>query len=384
MRLVYLTETYPPEINGVSLTVERTVAFLRRQGHQVSLFRPRQRGEGPLDTRDEWRTAGLPIPMYPDLRFGLAWPAAVRARLQQLRPAVVHLATPGPLAWAAMRAARQLDIPVTTDFRTNFHLYSAHYGLSWLSPVVLRGLRAFHDGAQRNHVPTELARRELARAGFGQLEVIGRGVDTERFHPRHQCDALRAQFAPPDAPLLLYVGRLAAEKNVDLALRAFEVVRAGMPRASMVVVGDGPARRTLQARYPAAHFVGMQSGMALSRFYATADLFLFPSLSDTFGNVVLEALASSLPVIAFDLGAAAELVQGSGAGRVIPVGHPEQFITAACALAWQHRHAAAQRQRARAVALKARWDHVLSQFEHSLMEVAHGSHAPGTRQARAA
>ena len=384
MRLVYLTETYPPEINGVSLTVERTVAFLRRQGHQVSLFRPRQRGEAPLDTREEWRTAGLPIPMYPDLRFGLAWPGAVRARLEQLRPALVHLATPGPLAWVTMRVARQLGIPVTTDFRTNFHLYSAHYGLSWLSPVVLQALRTFHDGAQRNHVPTEMARRDLARAGFSQLEVVGRGVDTERFHPRHRCETLRARYAPPDAPLLLYVGRLAAEKNVELALQAFEVVRAGMPRAGMVVVGDGPARRSLQARYPAAHFVGMQSGVALSRFYATADLFLFPSLSDTFGNVVLEALASGLPVVAFDLGAAAEVVQGTGAGRFLPVGQSEPFITATCALAWQHRHAGLQRARARSVALKARWDQVLSQFEHSLLEVAHGSPAPGTRQVRVA
>ena len=384
VRLVYVTETYPPEVNGVSLTVQRAVSHLRRQGHDVSLVRPRQRGEAPLDARHEWRTAGLPLPMYPDLRFGLAWPGQVRERLLQWRPALVHLATPGPLAWAALQAARALHIPVTAEFRTNFHLYSAHYGLSWLSPLVLRGLRAFHDRAQRNYVPTHLARRELARAGFSQMEVIGRGVDTERFHPRHRCDWLREQLAPPDAPLLLYVGRLAAEKNVELALQAYDVVRAGMPRAGMVVVGDGPMRRNLQTRYPQVRFVGMQTGEALSRYYAAADLFLFPSLSDTFGNVVLEALASGVPVVAFDLGAAAELVQGSGAGRVIPNGQPEQFITAACALAWQHRHAGMQRERARALALNARWDHVLNRFEQSLLEVAHGHDAPKARQARAA
>jgi len=145
VRLVYVTETYPPEINGVALTVQRAVSHLRRQGHDLTLVRPQQRDEGPLDSRHEWRTAGLPLPMYPDLRFGLAWPGQWRERLLQWRPELVHLATPGPLAWAALHAARALDIPVTAEFRTNFHLYSAHYGLSWLSPWCLRVLRAITD-----------------------------------------------------------------------------------------------------------------------------------------------------------------------------------------------------------------------------------------------
>ncbi|MGE5450741.1 MAG: glycosyltransferase family 4 protein [Acidobacteriota bacterium] len=384
MRIAYITETYPPEINGVSLTVERTVQFLRQRGHDVDLIRPRQADEAPLKNRQEWRTWGMPLPMYPDLRFGVARVSDLVARFQASQPAVVHLATPGPLAWAAMRAAHKLGIPTTTDFRTNFHVYSRYYHLSWLSPLILQWLRRFHNGSSRTFVPTQQMHDELVAQGFTHLDVVGRGVDTERFHPRHRSQALRDALLPPDAPMLLYVGRLAKEKNVDLALQAFDAIKAGSPQAVMVVVGDGPQREILERQYSGALFVGVQTGEALAQYYATADLFVFPSETETYGNVIPEAMASGLPVLSYDLGAAAELVKNKGAGRVIPAGEPERFVTAACAMAWQYRHSARLKERARAVALSMRWDHVLAQFEHSLMEVAYASKIPATRQARSA
>lgn len=383
--MAYITETYPPEINGVSLTAERTVQFLRHQGHEVDLIRPRQASEAHHQSPNEWRTAGWPIPMYPDLRFGWASVARLRERFRQQQPSVVHLATPGPLAWAAQRAATQLGIPTTTDFRTNFHVYSRYYGLSWLSPLILKALRHFHHASQCTFVPTADVLEQLSAEGFSRLELIGRGVDTERFHPKHRDSALRDSFGiRNDAPLLLYVGRLAREKNVDLALRAYTAVKAGTPHATMVVVGDGPARSRLERQYPDVRFVGVQLGHALARYYASADLFLFPSETDTFGNVVAEALASGVPVLAYDMGAAAELVKNQGAGRVVSVGESERFITVACAMAWQHKHAQRLREKARLVALQARWDQVLAQFERRLMEVAYACQVPTPRQARSA
>ncbi|HEY4957957.1 MAG TPA: glycosyltransferase, partial [Caldimonas sp.] len=229
MRIAYVTETYPPELNGVSLTVERTVRFLRARGHNVELIRPRQPGEAALDEGDELRTAGFAIPVYRELRFGLARIATLGRRFERTRPELVHLATPGPLAWAALAAARSLGIATTSDFRTNFHQYSGYYGMGFLAGPVLGLLRRFHNLTQRTFVPTRAASRELGVVGFHNLTTVGRGVDTERFTPAARSAELRRQWRGEDGPVLLMVGRVAAEKNVELGLRAFERARALRP-----------------------------------------------------------------------------------------------------------------------------------------------------------
>ncbi|WP_280156232.1 glycosyltransferase family 1 protein [Piscinibacter sp. XHJ-5] len=368
MHIAYVTETYPPELNGVALTVERTVRHLRQHGHQVELIRPRQAGEAALESRTELRTAGCPIPMYPDLRMGLAASGTLKRRFERTRPQIVHIATEGPLGWAALRAAQALRLPVSSDFRTNFHQYSRYYGFGWLSPVVHDYLRRFHNRTQRTFVPTRALRDELTAAGFERLDVVGRGVDTAMFSPGRRSSVLREQWGAGEGPVLLYVGRLAAEKNVALALCAFEAVRLQAPQARMVVVGDGPQRQRLQTEFPHACFVGVQRGEALAEHYASADLFLFPSLSETFGNVTLEALASGLPVVAFDVAAAAEHVEDCDSGQLAPPGDDKAFIAAACSLAWQHEHLAAVRENARAAALRASWKDVLTRFESRLAD----------------
>lgn len=367
MRIAYVTETYPPELNGVSLTVERTVRHLRGRGHHVELIRPRQPGEIPLATHDELRTLGCPIPMYADLRIGLASQATLRQRFERTAPEIVHAATEGPLGWSALHAAASLGLPVTSDFRTNFHQYSRYYGLGWLAPVVYDYLRRFHNHGQRTFVPTEAMRRELAHSGFDRVEVVGRGVDTLRFAPDKRSEALRAGWAAGRGPVLLYVGRLAAEKNVTLALCAFEAVRARLPETTMLVVGDGPLRKRLASQFPAARFVGALRDDELAAHYASADLFVFPSVSETFGNVTLEALASGLPVVAFDTAAAAEHVDDCGNGLLAPVGEERAFIAAVCSLACQHLHLELMRTHARRSALKASWPEVLGRFETRLL-----------------
>lgn len=374
MRIAYVTETYPPELNGVSLTVERAVRHLR-QRHAVELVRPRQRGEAARDSAQELRTTGCPIPMYPQLRMGLVAAGSLRRRFQRTQPQLVHVATEGPLGWAALRAAHASNLPVTADFRTNFHQYSRYYGFGWLSPLVYDYLRRFHNRCQLSFVPTEAVRAELERAGFERLAVVGRGVDTVLFDPQRRSAALRRLWGAERGPVLLYVGRLAAEKNVTLALCAFEAVRSHLPTARMVVVGDGPMRRKLEADFPAVRFVGVQRGEALAEHYASADLFLFPSLSDTFGNVTLEALACGLPVVAFETAAAALHVGDCENGLLAPVGDEHAFVAAVCNLAWQHEHLGPMRECARAAALRANWSEVLGRFEAHLADTiaAHAS-----------
>jgi len=379
MRIAYVTETYPPELNGVSLTVERTVRFLRARGHNVELIRPRQPGEAALDASDELRTLGFAIPVYRELRFGVSGVGALVQRFRRTRPELVHLATPGPLAWAALAAARSLGIATTSDFRTNFHQYSRYYGLGAFATPVLGLLRRFHNLTQRTFVPTRAALRELAEVGFHNLTVVGRGVDTGLFAPEQRSAALRRQWHAEDAPVLLMVGRVAAEKNVELGLRAFERARRARPGTRLVVVGDGPARARLEAAHPEARFVGVQRGADLAAHYASADVFLFPSLSDTFGNVVMEALASALPVVSFGVAAPAEHVDDGVSGRLITPGDEAAFIAAVVAITERGAALAPMRAAALAAARRATWAEVLERFEARLEDSVHAPEAPSAR-----
>ena len=379
MQIAVVTETYPPEINGVALTVAKAVAFLRERQHGVDVVRPAQAGEARGDTAgdgdggSEWRSAGWPIPVYREARFGVAWPAVLARRFAQAGTQLVHVATEGPLGRAAVTAARRLGLPVTSDFRTNFDRYSRYYRLGFLGPLIGAYLRNFHNATDRTFVPTERCRDELALAGFERLRVVGRGVDLERFSPRHRNAALRLGWGHHgSSPVLLYVGRLAAEKKVELALQAFRRARAYVPLARMVVVGDGPRRAALEREYPEVRFIGMQTGAALAACYASADVFLFPSESETFGNVTLEALASGLPVVTFDSAAAAEHVIDRVSGRLVAPGDDEAFVMATCLATTLHdfsRAGAARVATRRSVEAQS-WPAVLGRFERQLLEVA--------------
>ncbi|HEY9108779.1 MAG TPA: glycosyltransferase family 1 protein [Roseateles sp.] len=378
MRIAYVTETYPPEINGVAITAERVVRHLRGAGHEVQLVRPRRPGEAPRRDEDEWRSAGAPIPRYPELRFGWARPGELRWlwRQEGARPDVVHAVTPGPLGWAALHAARQEGIATSADFRTNFHAYCEHYGLGWLQNIVLGHLRRLHGMADCNFVPTAELGAQLAERGFERLHVLGRGVDARLFTPARRDLALREAWrASPGQRVLLHVGRLAPEKNAGLALQTFERLSARRPGLRMVVVGDGPLRARLERAHPRARFVGMQTGVALAKHYASADVFLFPSLTDTFGNVTLEALSSGLAVAAFDTGAAAAHVRDGVSGCLARrcedgLAAADAFLDAAMRALDASDPDGPLRREARLAAARADWQGVLRGFEQQLCRVA--------------
>lgn len=370
MRIVYVTETFPPEINGAALTVARALAYLRACGHDVQLVRPRQPGEPPTDTHWEWRTAGCPLPMYPSLRFGLAAASQFRARWAASPPDVVHVATPGPLAWAALRAARAEGIATTADFRTNFHSFCAHYRAAWARPLALAWLRRVHGLADETFVPTRECRDELRSLGFDAVELAGRGVDAHRFCPAWRDEGLREALGiAPEAPLFLHVGRLAPEKNVELALQTFLRVQSRCPDARMLVVGDGPLRGALQQSHPHAVFVGTQRGDELARHYASADVLLFPSRTETFGNVVLEGMASGLAVVAYDQAAAHEHLRDGITGLVAEGPSSGAFVVAALRALPHALPGSALRRRARSAALTLDWPSVLAVFERRLCGV---------------
>ena len=286
------------------------------------------------------------------------------------RPDLVHVATEGPLGWSAIRAARQLGLPVTSDFRTRFDEYGRHYAWEGAVTLVRAYLRAFHNRTDRTFVPTRELQRQLSELDFARLTVSTRGVDAHQFTPQARSDALRAQWgANADTPVVLTVGRLALEKNLDVALDAFHAVRKRVPRARLVMVGDGPQRNALRRHCPDAIFGGTQHGEALAAHYASADVFLFPSLTETFGNVVVEAMASGLPVVAFDTAAAGMLVRSQENGWLAPVGDTASFTQAAVALATDAGLRQRLGQAARLTALGLDWPRVLERFEAALIAV---------------
>jgi len=333
LRLAIVSETFPPEVNGVASTLYRFVEGLCRRGHHIDLIRPRQAHE-QADTYEPpahpWREIlfrGLAIPRYSELRLGLPARRALRRIWSAQPPEVVHISTEGPLGWSALRAAIELGLPVTSDFRTNFDAYSAYYGIGWLGRPIGAYLKRFHNRCQVTTVPTEAMYLKLQALGYRRLQVVARGVDTELFNPAKRDPALRRRWgATEQAPVVLYVGRLAPEKNLGMLGSAWRAIRERRPDARLVLVGDGPARARLQAVFPEAYFAGMRSAEDLAAHYASADLFLFPSITETFGNVTLEAMASGLAIIAYDYAAAGEHLIHGTSGCLVPVGEPEAMV----------------------------------------------------------
>lgn len=377
LRVAVVTETYPPEVNGVSMTVARVVTGLHGRGHELQLIRPRQRGAGdgtPAAPRfDEVLMRGLPVPRYPQLRMGVPSKRQLVRLWSLRRPDVVHIATEGPLGWSALQACRHLQLPVTSDFRTNFHAYSRHYGVGWLRKPIMAYLRKFHNATLCTMVPTEALRQDLQACGLRGLRVVSRGVDTALFDPARRSPALRAAWGAGEETLVvLCVGRLAPEKNLGLLLRAFEGLSARAAGARLVLVGDGPLRSELAQRCPGAVFAGQRTGEDLAAHYASADFFVFASMTETFGNVVTEAMASGLPVLAFDHAAASQLIEPGRTGLRVAFGDESAFVRAAAEAVLDptglRRIGAAAREQALALG----WDGVVDQFEQVLCSAVTG------------
>jgi glycosyltransferase involved in cell wall biosynthesis len=379
LRLSVVTETYPPEINGVARTVGRMLQEAVAAGHELEVVRPDQgRAEGEeLAGVASLRVGAIALPRYPGLRMG--WPAYGRLvrHWRQKRPDGVHLVTEGPLGLAALAAARRLGIPLTSALHTNFDAYGAHYGLGWLRGGIAAYLRAFHNATQCTFVPTQRQRDALLAAGYRRVEVLARGVDAELFSPARRDPALRRHWGVGEEGLaVLYVGRLAPEKNLDLLARAFQAIAAHRPEAKLVVVGEGPMAACWRRDHPEFVFCGARRGEDLAAHYASADCFLFPSLTETFGNVVLEAMASGLPVVGYDEAAVAECVEDGVNGLSCPPGDEEAFIAQACRLATD----ASLRLRlgiaARASASERSWSDIFRRAETVIHDVLRAAGEP--------
>jgi glycosyltransferase involved in cell wall biosynthesis len=374
MRIAMVTETYPPEVNGVARTIGLMAEGLQRRGHAIELVRPRQNGHDHAVHTGNFQEVlcrGIPIPRYTQLKMGMPSRRALERRWREERPGLVHIATEGPLGWSALAAARALRIPVATDFHTNFHTYMRDYGMAWLARPVAAYLRSFHNRAGCTMVPTREIADDLGRLRFERLRVVGRGVNPAVFHPSRRSRELRAAWdAGDDTLVALCVSRFAHEKNFALVIRAYEAMRQIRPDAKLVLVGDGPLAKQLKDRNVGYVIAGRKVNGELSKHYASADVFLFPSMSETWGNVTLEAMASGLGIVAYDYAAAREVLRNGESALLAPFGDAEAFIAQAERLAREPRLAASLGKEARKTAESLTWERIVADFEAVLLDVA--------------
>jgi len=271
-RIAIVTDAWHPQINGVVTTLTQTVKHLELMGHQVTVINPQL-------------FRSVPCPSYPEIRLALAWTGKLKKHLSEFAPNAVHIATEGPLGWAARSVCLKRNFPYTTSYHTRFPEYinmRFPIPLSWSYPVV----RTFHNRAERMMVATPALREELHQRNFVNTAPWSRGVNTDLFHPKAQIEL------GIDGPIQMYVGRVAVEKNIEAFLELDLV-------GTKVVVGDGPARKELEKKYPRAVFAGYRKGKELAGYVANADVLVFPSLTDTFGVVMLEANGCGVPVAAY-------------------------------------------------------------------------------------
>jgi glycosyltransferase involved in cell wall biosynthesis len=293
MRILLATDAWAPQVNGVVRTLAMTVAELRAMGHQVDVVSP-----------DQFKT--FPLPTYPEIKLAMGAYEPVQERFKSFEPEAIHIATEGPIGLAARRICMDWKLPFTTSYHTKFPEY-----VSARLPVPVSAgyayMRWFHHPSGRVMVATPSLREELERHGFRNLSPWSRGVDTVMFHPHREDEP--DVYAGLPRPIWLNVGRVAVEKNIETFLAL------DLP-GTKVVVGDGPQREELAAKYPEAVFRGARSGDDLVAHFAGADVFVFPSVTDTFGLVILEAMATGAPVAAFPAPGPVDLIPGSGAGAL--------------------------------------------------------------------
>ncbi len=339
MRVLYCTDTYPPQVNGVSVVTAISVAGLRERGWDVHVIAPRYPSNGNGHDADP-NVIGLPsasLPLYPDVRLVAPDYFAVRAAIDRLRPDIVHCATEFLVGRLGQMAASRAGVPFVTSYHTDFSRYMTSYGVPWLAGPVSRYLARFHKRARRTFTPSKASRSDLCKLGVTDVEVWGCGVDADLFSPARRSQTLRVKLGIDGAFTFLYVGRLAAEKGVDVVMEAYRRAEAQLPPGStrLVVAGAGPEEDRLRASAPPGTvFLGfLERGSALPALYASADAFAFASTTETLGLVVLEAMASGLSVVAAPAGGVAEHLRDNENGIAYPANDVDSCAAAMVRLA---------------------------------------------------
>ncbi len=334
MRIAIFTESLPPLTDGVARTFTRLAECMDAEGVDFRFFSP---VAPPSAGSSPWRARVHPlpsfaIPMYDYYRC--AWPhfQGLEQELEDFEPDVVHVTTPTFLGYFGQSWALRHRLPVVASYHTHFVQYFPYYHASALMPLGWGLLRHFHNRCARTYAPSASAVQELTGRGFERLALWPRGIDTQAFNPRHRDPGLRQRLSAKGEKLILFVGRLVSEKGLKDLVAVVRRLQAKGQKVRPVFAGDGPMARALRRRLPQAQLLGFVTGLPLSQLYASCDLFLFPSRTETFGNVILEAMASGLPVVAYNAGGVGDILSQSQAGLACEPGDREGLAQACLSL----------------------------------------------------
>lgn len=374
MRVLYCTDTYPPQVNGVSVVTALSVAGLRERGWDVHVVEPKYPDDDLAATdADMTSLPSMPLPLYPDVRLVLPNYAAVRDAIDRFKPDLVHCATEFIVGRVGQIAAARSGTPMVTSYHTDFSRYMTSYGVPWLAKPVARYLARFHLRARRTFTPSKASRGDLVKLGISDVVVWGCGVDAERFNPARRSQELRATLGIDGAFTFLYVGRLAAEKGVDVVVEAYRRAESQLPKGSvrLVIAGAGPEEKRLRGNAPPGTvFLGfLERNTALPQLYASADAFAFASTTETLGLVVLEAMASGLTVLATPAGGVAEHMRDGENGIAYPANDIDACAAAMVRLATDGSLSLKLRGGARRTAEALTWSAELDRLDASYRQL---------------
>lgn len=364
MRICLATDTFLPEVNGVTTVLAQMRDGLRRRGHEVQVLAPSY-GSLLSDESGVRRLGAIPAPGYPQVRLSFPWGRGLGRLFDQFSPDVIHAVTEGPLGLYGRGYAVRRRLPLVSSFHTDFPRYAAHYFGQFAVGPTQGYLRWFHNAAGMTQTPSELSRDELLAMGVPRATVWGRGVDTAWFRPDRRSAARRALMGlEGERTLVLHVGRLAVEKNVETLVAAFVQARDRLgEQAVFCVAGDGPKAGWVRSSLPFARHLGFLDRQVLADLYADADVFVFPSATETCGLVALESLASGVPVIAANAGGVKENLRQDITGMLVNPGDPAAFATAIEQLIADGEQRRAMHEAARAFAVGRDWARELDQLE---------------------
>ncbi|CAN5761907.1 glycosyltransferase family 1 protein [soil metagenome] len=370
MKIMIVSDTYPPDINGVARTLQVLAAGLAKHGHTVRVITTTgaksEDGSNPVDLQSVF---AIPVLGYDGIRMGIASQRYFHEQFDEFQPDALYVAVETFMGGSAVQVARKRGVRVVSGFHTNFHHYSKNYRLPLFKRSLIWYLRYFHNRTARTLTPSETTASQLREIGIENVGVLGRGVDTDLFSPGRRDPALRQTWgANEESPVAIFVGRIAPEKNLPLVVRSFQRIREQNPRARCVWVGDGPSASWLRHEYPEFIHAGARIGLDLARHYASADLFVFPSLSETFGNVLTESLASGLVSVSYDYAAARQYVRHGHNGFVAEPDDDATYLEAVD-MALAHWNDKSIRQNATTTANQLSWNTIVEQFERELSGV---------------